>query len=121
MIFELYDREKHFAEIASWSPYPIDPETLGHGLVVPGVCCIFVDGVGSTRTALFYACFANARQPAVTRTRALLELARRLIAAAKTAGFTSVITSTKNPTVEHFWTRRHALRPNGEQVLAGVL
>lgn len=121
MMVEVYERAKHFEEIASWSPYPLDPETLGNGLVVPGVCCIFADGIGSTKTALFYACFTNPRLPAITRTRASRELGDRVIAATKAAGFTSVVTSTKNPAVEHYWTRHKGLRANGEATLAGAL
>jgi hypothetical protein len=120
MTVEVYDRARHFKEIASWSPYPIDPDTLGSGLVVPGVCCIFADGIGFTKTALFYACFTNPRLPAITRTRAIRELGDKLIAAVKASGFTVAVTNTKNRTVEHFW-REKGLRLNGESTLLGSL
>lgn len=120
MTVEVYEHARHFDEVASWAEHPLDPATLGSGLVVPGVCCIFVDGIGSTRTALFYNCFTNPRLSAFKRTRALLMLIRKLTSATKASGFTSAVTCTRNPVVEH-WFRRQGFTCNGERALAGAL
>lgn len=117
---ELYDRQKHFAEISSWGE-PLDPDAIGTGLVIPGRCCGFVGVVGGTRTAYFYGLRANPAIGRIARGLSILRLARRILADVKQAGLTRCVTSTANPVVERFWVERAGLTVTNEKLLEGVI
>lgn len=116
----VYEPEAHFSEISSWD-VPLIPELLGSGLVIPGICCGFVDGIGSTKTAFFYGLRANPELPTIARSRSILKLGARLIEAAKSAGFVRGLTATSHEGVEHFWMARRGFKRDGTNVLMGVL
>lgn len=119
-IIESYDQEKHLAMIESWHGKPLDPRALGSGLVIPGVCCGFVDCIGRTGIGYFYGLQANPKVPIRLKARLVLLLGERITAAAKAAGITHGITSTSRGDVGKFWARR-GWKPNGESVLQGEL
>jgi rubrerythrin len=118
---EFYDHRRHFAMIQAWSSEQLDPTAFGSGLVVPGLACGFVDGVGSTSVAYFYGLKTNPHVPMVARGKAILRLATRILQAARDAGYTSGVTSTANSVVERFWVERLKFKRNGESVLTGAL
>ena len=117
---EVYKAAQHFAMIEAWGS-PLDPASLGSGLVIPGLCCGFVDGIGQTRTAYFYGLRANPAVPMVARGKAILRLAPRIIQAARDSGFTAAVTSTANGVVQRFWVEKLGFARNGESVLTGAL
>jgi rubrerythrin len=102
----VYEHSRHFEMMQSWAGEKLNPEGFGSGLVIPGQCCGFVDGIGTTRTAFFYGLRANPQMPLVARGKAILRLADRVISAARNAGYTSGVTSTSNDVVAKFWVSR---------------
>lgn len=118
---EFYDHDRHFAMLQAWSPEALDPASFGSGLVIPGLACGFVDGIGDTKTCYFYGLKTNPGLPMVARGKAILRLAARILQAARDAGYTAGVTSTANSVVERFWVERLGFKRNGESVLTGAI
>jgi hypothetical protein len=118
---EVYSHERHLEMIQAWAPEILDPFAFGNGLIIPGLACGFVDGIGATRTAYFHGLRANPAAPMLARGKAILRLAPRILQAARDAGYTTGVTSTANSVVERFWVERIGLRRNGESVLTGAI
>jgi hypothetical protein len=118
---EVYSQDLHFGMIQSWTENRLDVTQFGNGLIIPGLCCGFVDGIGATKTAYFYGLKTNPAATLVARGRAILRLAPRIIQAARDAGYTSAVTSTSNSVVERFWVEKLGFVRNGESVLMGAL
>ena len=117
---EIYEYDKHFAMVDSWGE-PLDPRSLGVGLVIPDLCCCFMDQIGRTNAAFFYSMRANEEKPSPDRIVGICLLRERLVKAALDTGICWGVTSTKHPVVFSGWKERMGWEPNGEMTLKGML
>lgn len=116
-----YERDKHFSDIQEWAgDVRLDPNLLGSGLVDEGVCCCFVDGIGSTKAVLLYGLRTNPKVSVVKRYRSVLRIGRQIIEAAMAAGYTHGVATTSRSDVGRTL-RSFGMKPCGDQLMMGVL
>lgn len=99
---EIYEFKKHFDMINSWGQ-PLDPKELGTGLVIPDLCCCFLDGIGQTNAVFVYGWRCNLKRSTFERIEGGVHVRNRLLDAATANGYKYGLTSTSNPVVKRSW------------------